>query len=165
MMGMRMGSGKGQTTIEYLLLISVVVLLFVGVLVTVNSLREEAQKTINVSGEEQTPVGAIGSQLDELRDIGSSGGGTTAPVLHLSLAMSPELPCAFEPITVTVTDENGPVSGATVTLTGEGSTLDTKSTATDGVAIFGSVQSTGTYVFSAEKEGTEPASLQFTVAC
>ena len=161
-MRMTMKSGKGQTTIEYLLLISVVVLLFVGLLVTVNSLRQEAEKTANVSGKEETPVEAIGSQLDDLRNIGSGGGGGSA--LHLSLSMNPQLPCAFEPVTVTVTNEDGPVPDAVVTLSGETDALDTKATATDGVAIF-SPQAVGSYAFSVEKEGNEPASLQFTVAC
>ena len=60
---------KGQTTIEYLLLISVVVLVFIGVLVTVNSLRETTQGTVNVSGKEETPTQAIQSQLDQLRNL------------------------------------------------------------------------------------------------
>ena len=64
-----MNSRKAQTTIEYLLLISVVVLLFAGVLMTVNSLKNEAEKPVNITGKEETPVGALGSQLENGRQL------------------------------------------------------------------------------------------------
>ncbi len=159
---MTANSRKGQTTIEYLLLISVVVLIFVGVLVTVNELRKQAEQPVNVSGEEQTPTEAIGNQLNDLRNVG--GGGSTTPTLHLSISMEPQLPCAFEPITVTVTNENGPVADAAVTISEGTTVIDTKSTASDGVVIF-SPQAMSSYTLNAEKTGNEPASLQFTVAC
>ncbi|VVC04130.1 Uncharacterised protein [Candidatus Burarchaeum australiense] len=155
-------SKKGQTTIEYLLLISVVVLLFAGVLMTVNSLKSEAEKPVNISGKEETPVGAIGSQLENLRQVGSEPNG---PSLHLTVTTNPELGavhCVLETITVTVKNEDGPVAEATVKLNSETTTVDSRNTAADGTVTF-TPQIAGLYTVSAEKHDNEPGSGQFTV--
>jgi len=153
---------RAQTTIEYLLLISVVVLLFVGVLVTINSLRQEAGKSVNVSGREQTPTEAIGSQLEQLRNIATAP--TGAPSLHLSINISDEVPCQYMPLTVTVKNENGPVAGAVVTLSNSTAVVESKTTLSDGTNVF-VPQALGTYTLLANATGNEPGSRQFTVAC
>jgi len=154
---------RGQTTIEYLLLISVVVLLFVGVLVTVNSLRQEANKNVNVSGVEQTPTQAISSQLENLRNLAPATSGT-APSLHLSISISEAVPCQMVPLTITVKNENGPVVGAQVTLRNATDIVDTKNTLADGGAVF-VPQSLGTHTVVANATGNEAASKSFTIAC
>jgi hypothetical protein len=155
---------RGQTTIEYLLLISVVVLLFVGVLVTVNSLRQEAGKNVNVSGVEQTPTEAIGSQLDNLRNLATSPTDSSAPSLHLSITISDAVPCQMVPLTITVKNEDGPVAGAQVILRNATDILETKTTAADGGTYF-TPQSLGTHTITANATGNEPASKSFTIAC
>ncbi|MFA6035668.1 MAG: hypothetical protein WC759_01800 [Candidatus Micrarchaeia archaeon] len=159
-----MGRMRGQTTIEYLLLISVVVLLFVGVLVTVNSLRQEANKNVNVTGVEQTPTEAIGSQLEGLRNIATTPASSSAPSLHLSIVISDAVPCQMVPLTITVKNENGPVVGAQVTLRNATDIVDTKNTLADGGAVF-VPQSVGTHTVVANATGSEAASKSFTIAC
>ncbi len=154
---------RGQTTIEYLLLISVVVLLFVGVLVTVNSLRQEAGKSVNVSGVEQTPTEAIGSQLEGLRNLATPSD-SNAPSLHLSIGISDAMPCQMVPLTITVSNENGPVVGAQVTLRNATEIVDTRNTQADGGTVF-VPQNMGTHTVVANATGNEAASKSFTIAC
>lgn len=154
---------RGQTTIEYLLLISVVVLLFVGVLVTVNSLRQEAGANVNVSGVEQTPTEAIGSQLEGLRNLATVPP-SSAPSLHLTVTISEAIPCQMVPLTITVKNENGPVEGAQITLRNSTDVVDTKNTLMDGGAVF-VPQSLGTHTVIANMTGNEAATKSFTIAC
>lgn len=167
---MRQSFGRGQTTIEYLLLISVVVLLFVGVLVTVNSLREEANKNVNVSGKDETPSQAIATQLGELRDIagasgeGSGPSGGAAQQTELFIAFSDSLPCTTVPLTVTISNAGGKVAGANVTLSRGSNVVDSKLTQSDGTAVF-VPSSFGTYTMSATAQPNQVGSSQFTVAC
>ncbi len=157
-----MNSHKAQTTIEYLLLISVVVLIFAGVLMTVNSLKKEAEKPVNITGKEETPVGALGSQLENLRKIGSPTGEVTT---GLAIAFdTPEPYCAFTPVSVTITNENGLVEGALVKLNSANATVDTKTTGADGKVAF-TPQAMDTYTVSAEKAGNAPASKPLSVVC
>jgi len=155
-----MNSHKAQTTIEYLLLISVVVLIFAGVLITVNQLKGETEKPVNITGKEETPVGALGTQLENLRQIGSPTG--EAPAQQLAIAFEPELVCAYESIVVTVTGANGPAEGVTVKLNSETATMDTKTTGADGKVTF-TPQAMGAYTVSAEKQDSAPASKQLSV--
>lgn len=157
-----MNSHKAQTTIEYLLLISVVVLIFAGVLMTVNSLKQEAEKPVNITGKEETPVGAMGTQLEKLRQISTPP--SEAPATNLAIAFEPELVCAYESIIVAVTNENGPVEGALVKLNSETTTVDSKTSGADGKVAF-TPQAMGAYTAVAEKSGNAPASKQLSVVC
>jgi len=59
---------KAQTTIEYLLIISVVVLLMIGLFLTIRELRASTQGNVTIGNQTQTPTDAIKHQLDELRN-------------------------------------------------------------------------------------------------
>lgn len=164
MNGTGMRGRRGQTTIEYLLLIAVVVILFVAVLSTVNALRQEAGKSVNVSGKEETPTEAIGTQLGKLRDIATAPPDTGAPSKRLTVTISDELPCRQLPFSIGATNEDGPVVGATITLSNGTAVVDSKPTLADGKNVF-VPQQMGTYIATASAPGNEPGSKQFTVAC
>ena len=59
---------KAQTTIEYLLIISVIVLLLISLFLTVNQLRASSQGNVTINNQSQTPTEAIQNQLNELRN-------------------------------------------------------------------------------------------------
>ncbi|MCX6775427.1 MAG: hypothetical protein NT130_01070 [Candidatus Micrarchaeota archaeon] len=59
---------KAQTTIEYLLLISVVVLLMISLFLTIKELRSSTQGNVTIDNKSQSPVQAIEGQLNELRN-------------------------------------------------------------------------------------------------
>lgn len=59
---------KAQTTIEYLLIISVIVLLLISLFLTMRELRQSTQGNVTINNQNQTPVEAIGNQLNELRN-------------------------------------------------------------------------------------------------
>lgn len=59
---------KAQTTIEYLLIISVIVLLLISLFLTIRELRESTQGNVTINNQSQTPGEAISSQLNELRN-------------------------------------------------------------------------------------------------
>jgi hypothetical protein len=58
---------KAQTTIEYLLILSVVVLLMISLFLTIRELRASTQGNVTVGNQTQSPTEAIKGQLDELR--------------------------------------------------------------------------------------------------
>ena len=59
---------KAQTTIEYLLIISVIVLLLVSLFLTMRELRASTQGNVTINNQSQSPTEAISSQLNELRN-------------------------------------------------------------------------------------------------
>jgi len=61
-------SKKAQTTIEYLLIISVIVLLMISLFLTIRELRSSTQGNVTVDNKTQSPTDAIKGQLDELRN-------------------------------------------------------------------------------------------------
>jgi len=66
--------GKAQTTIEYLLIISVVVLVMIGLFLTIRELRASTQGNVTINNKSQSPTDAIKSQLDELRNSTNQSG-------------------------------------------------------------------------------------------
>jgi hypothetical protein len=65
---------KAQTTIEYLLIISVIVLLLISLFLTINQLRASTQGNVTINNQSQTPTEAIGNQLNELRNSTNQSG-------------------------------------------------------------------------------------------
>jgi uncharacterized protein (UPF0333 family) len=61
-------SEKAQTTIEYLLIISVVVLLLIGLFLTLRELRASTEGNVTIDNKSESPVNAIKGQLEELRN-------------------------------------------------------------------------------------------------
>jgi flagellar biosynthesis/type III secretory pathway M-ring protein FliF/YscJ len=59
---------KAQTTIEYLLIISVIVLLLVSLFLTMRELRASTQGNVTINNQSQSPTDAISGQLNELRN-------------------------------------------------------------------------------------------------
>ncbi|NYZ76226.1 hypothetical protein H0N98_03175 [Candidatus Micrarchaeota archaeon] len=59
---------KAQTTIEYLLIISVIVLLLVSLFLTMRELRESSQGNVTINNQSQSPTDAIKNQLNEMRN-------------------------------------------------------------------------------------------------
>lgn len=60
---------KAQTTIEYLLIISVVVLLLISLFLTMKELRESTQGNVTVNNQSQSPTEAIKNLLNESRNL------------------------------------------------------------------------------------------------
>jgi len=61
-------SKKAQTTIEYLLIISVIVLLMISLFLTIRELRSSTQGNVTIDNKTLSPTDAIKGQLDELRN-------------------------------------------------------------------------------------------------
>ncbi len=59
---------KAQTTIEYLLIISVIVLLLVSLFLTMRELRESTQGNVTVNNQSQSPTQAISTIMNETRN-------------------------------------------------------------------------------------------------
>jgi len=61
-------SKKAQTTIEYLLIISVIVLLMISLFLTIRELRSSTQGNVTIDNKTLSPTDAIKGQLNELRN-------------------------------------------------------------------------------------------------
>ena len=59
---------KAQTTIEYLLIISVIVLLLISLFLTMNELRASTQGNVTVNNQSQSPTQAISAIMNETRN-------------------------------------------------------------------------------------------------
>ena len=59
---------KAQTTIEYLLIISVIVLLLISLFLTMRQLQESTQGNVTVNNQSQTPLHALNETLGGLRN-------------------------------------------------------------------------------------------------
>ncbi|QLJ52962.1 MAG: hypothetical protein Sv326_0787 [Candidatus Fermentimicrarchaeum limneticum] len=63
---------KAQTTIEYLLIISVVVLLMIGLFLTIRELRASTQGNVTIGNESKSPIEAINGTLQELGNFNNT---------------------------------------------------------------------------------------------
>lgn len=59
---------KAQTTIEYLLIISVIVLLMISLFLTMRELRSSTQGNVTVNNQSQSPTDAIKNLLNESKN-------------------------------------------------------------------------------------------------
>jgi len=63
---------KAQTTIEYLLIISVVVLLMIGLFLTIRELRASTQGNVTIGNQSKTPIGALNETLQDLGNFNNT---------------------------------------------------------------------------------------------
>jgi len=62
-------SKKAQTTIEYLLIISVIVLLMISLFLTIRELQSSTQGNVTINNQSQSPTEAIKNILNESRNL------------------------------------------------------------------------------------------------
>lgn len=67
---------RAQTTLEYLLILSVVILLLIGLFLTIRQLRESSQVKVTVGNQTQSPIQAINETLQEMSNF-TTGNQTT----------------------------------------------------------------------------------------
>jgi hypothetical protein len=60
---------KAQTTIEYLLIISVIVLLLISLFLTIRELQSSTQGNVTINNQSQSPTEAIKNILNESRNL------------------------------------------------------------------------------------------------
>jgi len=67
---------KAQTTIEYLLIISVVVLLMISLFLTIKELRSSTQGNVTIGNQSQSPIEAINETLHEFGNFNDTNNQT-----------------------------------------------------------------------------------------
>jgi hypothetical protein len=59
---------KAQTTIEYLLILALIVLLLISLFLTMRELSSSTQGNVTINNQSQTPIQALNQTLGELRN-------------------------------------------------------------------------------------------------
>jgi hypothetical protein len=67
---------KAQTTIEYLLIISVIVLLLISLFLTLRELKSTTEGNVTVGNQSQSPIEAINGTLHELGNFNNTNNQT-----------------------------------------------------------------------------------------
>ncbi|MEM3555299.1 MAG: hypothetical protein QXF56_01065 [Candidatus Micrarchaeia archaeon] len=73
-MGINHQLTKAQTTIEYLLIISVVVLLIIALFLTIRELTSTTQGNVTIGNQSMKPTEAINQTFSELRNFTNQTG-------------------------------------------------------------------------------------------
>jgi uncharacterized protein (UPF0333 family) len=67
---------KAQTTIEYLLIISVIVLLLVSLFLTMRELQSSAQGNVTIGNQSKTKISALNETLNDLGNFNNTNNQT-----------------------------------------------------------------------------------------